>query len=714
MPNNLSGARIAELKEDGKDIRENYISAFQALPKKDSFHPSRSVYHPVMVPPMPLAKFVDKIDWKSVNMIKRTKPEVKKYCEALKDNQDGFEAEVKVFTVIQRMKQQEKIIVLHSLEYLHSDYQIFVGDHLYIKGDKKGEPCDRDNDAKEGEADFIIMGKNYFVIMEVKKNKAYLGYGKPQAIRTEKLILGIAKMSGSAIPPVFKVVVAPKPAYNDAKFRRWWKKNITDKDSVEMEGPELFEETKNVLLALRANKDNQWEKKRCSLGWNIRLIDEQLRDAIVTYEKKGVRNVNSNPGVVEAPARIRDFVGIKYLRTEQDKTLKSVAKFLWIDGPAGTGKTVIMCGKILELALSDKKNRILVIASSGQGNNANLYETALNNAGVICETIKVEHNIYHVIEKLMNVVSRSKESHQVVIIKMECVIEKYGLMKLIASQTDSSVFIDDIQRTVLSYTDISRSSVSELIRTLKKLSDEHHVWVACDMVQSFLHVLNFGDLNLDAELASSDVQHVSLSKNLRNTYEISTVLYVLRNLFNAMIRKKFGKVFPKFNQEYGHLFIHGPLINQEYGHLIHGPLITIHVFYRDILFEEVFINEFKTLLKTDDLDYYTDIGILCYTHVHSIVLVENAVDTLRTKGYDTDKITTCWFQDSSSSEWPAVIVVHVLDGLRSGSAGDVSLLYTAISRARVKCSVLLLHPSSVSDGHLLEKLEPIARVIKHY
>ena len=133
------------------------------------------------------------------------------------------------------------------------------------------------------------------------------------------------------------------------------------------------------------------------------------------------------------------------------------------------------------------------------------------------------------------------------------------------------------------------------------------------------------------------------------------------------------------------------------------------------------------LFKTDDLDY-TDIGIL---H-NADDIVHDAVNKLRTKGYDTDKITTCECRDSSSSEWPAVIVVLKLVGYDDHE--NLSLLYTAISRTRVKCSVLLINDESTyyedstdsednadfadradyDFSRLIEELKPIARVIKHY
>ena len=60
-------------------------------------------------------------------------------------------------------------------------------------------------------------------------------------------------------------------------------------------------------------------------------------------------------------------------------------------------------------------------------------------------------------------------------------------------------------------------------------------------------------------------------------------------LINVVIRSKERHCIPK----------------QEYGHFIHGPLITIHVFYWhcDILLQDILINEFKTLYILYTIQY---------------------------------------------------------------------------------------------------------------
>ena len=701
---------MADLKSDGKDIRENYISTFEPLPKQDPDQPN--VYYPVMVPPMPLSKFIDKIDWVSVNELKKsnkrkeTNSGVPKYCEELKKSRYGYEAEVMVFRVLERMKQQDEITVLHGLEYLHSDYQMFVRE--FSESEKKGKKK-RKRENITGECDFIVMGKYSFVIIEVKKNTADLEHAKLQASRTEKLILGIAKRLGSAVPTILKFVAFPyeKSKYegiitkvdieSDDSFSSWWKTNVTEELLMDIQSPVSFEETKNVLLALWANKNNICQKNLCSLGRNIRDIDTKLKTAIITFEKKGVRNDNSNPGVVEAPPEVRDYVGIKYLTTGQDKTLKSKEMLLWINGPAGSGKTVVMCGKILQLALSDKKNKIVVFTFSGEGNNANLYQTALSKAGVNCKTIT---NNVATLDK-SDEINDVKEHYQVVIVKMERFPLGDDFTELVESQIDSSIFIDDMQAVMFQYTlSFTYSSFSKLLDALIKLSGTHHVCVVCDLVQAtkigYFSEERDAYLNLNATLEEKfNVQRVTLPKNLRNTQDISTVLSVVRNVYAGIEGREFGYILPK----------------QEHGHFIRGPLTKIHVL-EDIdytLMKDILVNEFKMLLKADDLDY-SDIGILfTYSKLKQFI-----VETLSSECYDTNKISICYSRGSYSSEWPAVIVLH---DLRYGTSLDnLSKLYIAISRARVKCSVVLYN---CSDGGtfnihgLLDSLEPIAHVIRH-
>ena len=77
--------------------------------------------------------------------------------------QSNYEAEVIVYRALERL--EEKLIVLHNFEYTHHQYRLCDSKHVR-KGCSK---CKGKNAAnKEGECDFLVVGLNFFVIIEVK------------------------------------------------------------------------------------------------------------------------------------------------------------------------------------------------------------------------------------------------------------------------------------------------------------------------------------------------------------------------------------------------------------------------------------------------------------------------------------------------------------------------------------------------------------------
>ena len=96
-----------------------------------------------------------------------------------------------------------------------------------------------------------------------------------------------------------------------------------------------------------------------------------------------------------------------------------------------------------------------------------------------------------------------------------------------------------------------------LLVPLVKLSAAHHVWVVCDFAQHiYLPGYSF-ELKAVLDEKLKDAQRVTLRKNLRNTYDISTVLSVVRD---SCVGSESGDILPK----------------KKYGHFIRGPLTKIH------------------------------------------------------------------------------------------------------------------------------------------
>ena len=108
-------------------------------------------------------------------------------------------------------------------------------------------------------------------------------------------------------------------------------------------------------------------------------------------------------------------------------------------------------------------------------------------------------------------------------------------------------------------------------------------------------------------------------------------------------------------------------------------------------------------------------GIVVYNHVHDEALVS------RSNYMNKEKIKVCHCAQINSAEWPAVLVLHRLWG-DNHEKKDLTQLYLMISRARVKCSVLMYNGERRKNALsgkmkqmsiLLEKIEPLARVIKY-
>ena len=264
-----------------------------------------------------------------------------------------------------------------------------------------------------------------------------------------------------------------------------------------------------------------------------------------------------------------------------------------------------------------------------------------------------------------------------------------------------NLFVDDIQTIIRSRTTAKKCIV--LITKLLELSADKNVWIACDFAQ----VKHISDIRTILNLANSIIdilkpyQRATLSMNLRNTFDLSSILSVIRNQYVKL-----------FSLECDILDLVLP--TQSPGHFIHGPLPVIHVFndcnVADIA--RVFNIELDSLCTTHELNY-SDIGI-----VISNVTRSDAVSLVMERDITASKIAVCNSYYSYSAEWPAVIVVCGVG--KYNEENDLTRLYLMLSRARVYCSVFILPGkgrSTLDDTPymlpLLDKLGNIARIIRH-
>ena len=72
-------------------------------------------------------------------------------------------------------------------------------------------------------------------------------------------------------------------------------------------------------------------------------IDRELRRSRLT------KDTGKNPSMKGSPLIFKEYLGIEYLSSEQKTIFNSTEKLCEITGPAGSGKTVLLLGKIIQI-----------------------------------------------------------------------------------------------------------------------------------------------------------------------------------------------------------------------------------------------------------------------------------------------------------------------------------------------------------------------------
>ncbi|XP_063694979.1 uncharacterized protein LOC134826521 [Bolinopsis microptera] len=255
-----------------------------------------------------------------------------------------------------------------------------------------------------------------------------------------------------------------------SSFGFWWNNNTTIAQDTRI-NHDAFQKVRNMLLAIWAT-DKNCDKSKCSLGNCISNIDERLKSGKFTFLPKKGKNSVQNPGVVTAPDVIRNFVKVENLTVEQYEAFESSENLLWINGPAGAGKSVILCGRIIKLVQLNEDNKVVLFKFGGDGNNCQLYQRALKNADVEYQETSMSD-----VTELVTLISESK--CKVIIVE----ITRYDVQKLIdtiSAVTNCHIFIDDIQELLY----ISSTEECSVLMD-KLLSLECTVMVACDMAQGY-------------------------------------------------------------------------------------------------------------------------------------------------------------------------------------------------------------------------------------
>ena len=475
-----------------------------------------------------------------------------------------------------------------------------------------------------------------------------------------------------------------------SSFGSWWNNNATIAQDPRISN-DAFQKVRNMLLAIWATDKNYCDQSKCSLANCISNIDEGLKSGKFTFLPKKGKNRAQNPGVVPAPDVIRNYIKVENLTVEQYKAFESSENLLWINGPAGAGKSVLLCGKIIKLVQLNEDNKVVLFKFGGDGNNCQLYQCALKEASV-----KYQETSMADVTELVTLISESTCKVIIVEITRGDVQE---LTDTISAVTNCHIFIDDMQE-LLYYSE--PEEINELMDKL--LSLECTVRVACDMAQRYW-LYDREDLidrlrTITVKLSST--QLVRLSMSLRNTCDLSDILCV--------IREQFRELYSEITD-----ILDICLPTQLQGHFIHSPLPVIHVFNDYNVDNIIRVSSIELDRLCVNLNY-SDIGIV-YSHGTSDVM-SLVKDSVKKRCVNTDsKIAVCYSWDCASAQWPAVIVLHSVGWY--GEEVDLTELYSMLSRARVYCFVVL-YPyegytlaDSPHMSRLLDKLSNYARIIRY-
>ena len=570
---------------------------------------------PTMIPPIPDSNFFDKLP----------EGELKGQNVMEKEHQDSYEAEVKLYRSLEDMN--KNYLVIHQLEFTHEQYSAFVGEHLCNKKNcKKGphdHPCHKEAKEVEGECDITVVGENFVAVFEVKalnfentKEDEYKLQGcYSTALKQRKRMKSLIQSVCSSVM-IFEFTVFSNISID--KVRKGYLKDETllFREDLEIVTSIFNEEHLSLstlpnsardrlcclLLGLWCiDKEGKWNFDECGLPSCIKEIDQKLRKALVTRKsvdedeiktstkrrkgKSKSKKYPENPEMVEAPELFKKFLNISCLTRDQLDVFNSQERFLWVEGPAGTGKTLVMLGKIIDIVLHEPPNkRVLLISGDWRDlpaleGHVQLLNKITTCIKVFCDFYAEENGSYDQVLRVEESLSEQLRDHSNRVVILELVSKSKYAISVIWHRIITGfdfVFVDDYQaiseRVLLSdwkeYRTFEGDMVSAGILPVveDRANNKTSLWIFCDEVQGWF---SFDDMLFKPwqfpQFRDAFTNKKLLNVNLRNTYEISAVLSVIREHFEAMAIP-WKDIFSIPQQREGH-FLRGtkPVI---YGNLV--------------------------------------------------------------------------------------------------------------------------------------------------
>ena len=716
---------------------------------------SPTTIKPIMIPPIPESKFIDKLPegvFEGANVQE-------------KEHQDAYEAEVKIYRCLEDL--EKDYLVIHQLEFTHEQYSAFVRDHnCNRKRCKKGpedHPCHKQPKDIEGECDLLVVGKSFVAICEVKglnldhrdpeeDKRKFEGCCESARLQTEKMERVIKSIN--SFVTVIPITIFPNISYDEyneldpsgqrldsiilfngylAAFMSLiedYQKRFILRIMPKSERDELF----RCLLGLWCvDQKGKWDLDKFRMTKCIKDVDLKLSKALVTRELvdeerratcskqvkfeerigNRIKEYPKNPEMIEAPKLFKDYLNISCLTQDQLNVFNSDERFLWVEAPAGTGKTITMLGKIIDIVLNKPPRRVLLILSGYKDDPTIKRHFELLNGIASCRMVLYDYGKITGPEKYKKKVKRLPDlsehlpntTSRIVLLAMNSPSASDGMYDFITSF--DHVFVDDYQH--LSDTLFEPRNWSNIIwKGLSPVVDNSvlnntKLWIFCDEGQriTYKQMVIYHRFHLYKKVDPLkrfkklfDHHYVSLTVNMRNSYEISTVLSVIRKHMQDDMKKWTDTDTLNLPQ-------------QKIGHSLRGTKPVIYLLRDNCrsTWLNVLQYELEKLIGLGSCFEDKDVAVLYDKQENdwrrlSSTLKGHLQDWKTKNGWETPLLST---DASVSAEWAAVICIrrYTFRGAsitKSGSSQGlrwsynslvVPFLYRALSRARVHSTAII-------------------------
>ena len=468
------------------------------------------------------------------------------------------------------------------------------------------------------------------------------------------------------------------------------KKGLSDAEKT-------FEKTESEIHAhLPGHEKIPLDRSRSALRESV--ASPVISAKVALTKRKNIELEEFDENYLDNDEIFQRVTGIQQLTKDQEKAVASKENRLLICGPAGSGKTVIIMGKIIQLMTRERKTRrssqkrVLLITTDKEA-FWKLREADLKTHLIRGNDMK---RLLHKLSYCRRCQGTDKNintgtcydcplTSEVVVAHIRH--PRYFFHDLLSSRLFRNVrsvldtfyvFIDNLHILNERYlTEFLYLAQKEL--PFASLQQDAFLWISCD--HALLHHRYFSDYHslLKKFETRWDLTRIILSSNLRNPVEVCGMLSQIEKVMLPKLLSKHAS-----------------------GNWLHGPRPVIYILKGSEmrLIEGKINREIAKIFDTEDkLTFFnrTDSGVAVM--LNNSVMKDEVLKFMEAKSLEEDPITFVNIADDydrshCAEDFPAVIV------LMDASILGLKELYFAVSRAVVYCSIILYNYKETSDKDL--------------